>query len=97
MLRLLSLRKLRNARKSGTDLGHRLGSVRICLARARKKEFNEYARGQRKRAPNEVAVDRSRCAWGRFPDLPIMTYEEFFVERQEARYSVGKGRIKGCC
>lgn len=31
------------------------------------------------------------------PGLPIMTYEEFFVERQEARYAVGKGRFKGCC
>jgi uncharacterized short protein YbdD (DUF466 family) len=31
------------------------------------------------------------------PGLPIMTYEEFFVERQEARYAVGKGRFRGCC
>lgn len=31
------------------------------------------------------------------PGLPIMTYEEFFVERQEARYAVSKGRFKGCC
>ncbi len=31
------------------------------------------------------------------PDKPIMTYEEFFVERQNARYSVGKGRFRGCC
>jgi uncharacterized short protein YbdD (DUF466 family) len=31
------------------------------------------------------------------PDQPIMTYEEFFVERQEARYGVGKGRFRGCC
>ncbi len=31
------------------------------------------------------------------PSLPIMTYEEFFVERQEARYAVGKGRFRGCC
>lgn len=30
-------------------------------------------------------------------ELPIMTYEEFFVERQEARYAVGKGRFRGCC
>jgi len=29
--------------------------------------------------------------------MPIMTYEEFFVERQEARYAVGKGRFRGCC
>ena len=31
------------------------------------------------------------------PDDPIMTYEEFFVERQNARYAVGKGRFRGCC
>jgi uncharacterized short protein YbdD (DUF466 family) len=31
------------------------------------------------------------------PDQPIMTYEEFFIERQNARYSVSKDRMKGCC
>jgi uncharacterized short protein YbdD (DUF466 family) len=31
------------------------------------------------------------------PDLPVMTYEEFFRERQSARYDVGKGRFRGCC
>jgi uncharacterized short protein YbdD (DUF466 family) len=31
------------------------------------------------------------------PDEPIMTYEEFFRNRQEARYAVGKGRFRGCC
>jgi uncharacterized short protein YbdD (DUF466 family) len=31
------------------------------------------------------------------PDQPIMTYVEFFRERQQARYTVGKGRFKGCC
>ncbi len=31
------------------------------------------------------------------PDEPIMTYEEFFRERQDARYAVGRGRFKGCC
>jgi len=31
------------------------------------------------------------------PNLPVMTYEEFFRERQEARYAVGKGRFRGCC
>ncbi len=31
------------------------------------------------------------------PDKPVMTYEEFFRERQEARYGGGKGRpIRGC-
>jgi uncharacterized short protein YbdD (DUF466 family) len=31
------------------------------------------------------------------PDQPIMTYVEFFRERQQARYSVNKGRLRGCC
>ena len=31
------------------------------------------------------------------PDEPIMSYEEFFRERQEARFAVGKGRFRGCC
>ncbi len=29
------------------------------------------------------------------PDKPVMTYEAFFRERQEARY--GSGRSGGCC
>ena len=28
---------------------------------------------------------------------PVMTYEEFFRERQAARYAVSKGRFRGCC
>ena len=28
------------------------------------------------------------------PDQPIMTYVEFFRERQQARYAVGKGRFR---
>ena len=31
------------------------------------------------------------------PDQPVMTYAEFFRERQNARYAVEKGRFKGCC
>nr|WP_294547182.1 YbdD/YjiX family protein [uncultured Rhodopila sp.] len=31
------------------------------------------------------------------PGKEIMSYEAFFRERQEARYSVGKGRFRGCC
>jgi uncharacterized short protein YbdD (DUF466 family) len=31
------------------------------------------------------------------PHDPAMTYEEFFRERQDARYAVGKGRFRGCC
>ena len=31
------------------------------------------------------------------PGQKVMSYQEFFRERQDARYSVGKGRFKGCC
>jgi len=31
------------------------------------------------------------------PEEPIMSYEEFFRDRQEARYAVAKGRFRGCC
>ena len=31
------------------------------------------------------------------PGQPIMTYEQFFRERQQARYDVSKGRLRGCC
>ena len=30
------------------------------------------------------------------PDEPVMSYEDFFRERQEARYG-GKGRVGRCC
>ena len=30
------------------------------------------------------------------PDQRVMSYEEFFRERQEARYG-GKGRVGRCC
>jgi len=30
------------------------------------------------------------------PDRPVMSYEEFFRERQDARYG-GKGKIARCC
>lgn len=31
------------------------------------------------------------------PGEPVMSYVEFFRERQNARYAVDKGRFKGCC
>jgi uncharacterized short protein YbdD (DUF466 family) len=31
------------------------------------------------------------------PDEPVMSYEVFFCERQDARYAVGRGRFRGCC
>ena len=38
-------------------------------------------------------VDHMRNA---HPDRPIMSYAEFFRERQEARYD-GNGKISRCC
>lgn len=38
-------------------------------------------------------VDHMRVA---HPDRSIMSHEEFFRERQEARYG-GKGRMNRCC
>jgi hypothetical protein len=34
---------------------------------------------------------------GLFAAIVVMSNEEFFRERQEARYAVGKGRFRGCC
>jgi uncharacterized short protein YbdD (DUF466 family) len=31
------------------------------------------------------------------PGKSVLTYAEFFRERQAARYAVGNGRFKGCC
>jgi uncharacterized short protein YbdD (DUF466 family) len=31
------------------------------------------------------------------PGEPVMTYEEFFRERQSSRYGVGGGKISRCC
>lgn len=28
---------------------------------------------------------------------PVMSYEEFFRNRQDARYAIGKGKFRGCC
>ena len=30
------------------------------------------------------------------PGEPVMTYEEFFRERQNARHAYDKGRVRGC-
>ena len=34
---------------------------------------------------------------GTHPERPIMSYEEFFRERQQARYGGGNGRMSRCC
>ena len=31
------------------------------------------------------------------PGEPIMSYEEFFRERQDSRYATGRGKITRCC
>ena len=31
------------------------------------------------------------------PEEPVMSYAEFFRERQNARYSFGSGKFRGCC
>jgi uncharacterized short protein YbdD (DUF466 family) len=31
------------------------------------------------------------------PGQAVMTYEEFFRERRDARYAVSKGRFRACC
>jgi len=33
----------------------------------------------------------------RHPGEPVMSYQEFFRERQKARYGCEGGRIRGCC
>jgi uncharacterized short protein YbdD (DUF466 family) len=31
------------------------------------------------------------------PGQAVMTYEEFFRERRDARYAVSRGRFRACC
>jgi len=31
------------------------------------------------------------------PGEPVMSYEDFFRNRQQARYAFEKGRFRGCC
>lgn len=31
------------------------------------------------------------------PDEPVMTYEQFYENRLQARYTVDKDRMRGCC
>jgi uncharacterized short protein YbdD (DUF466 family) len=42
----------------------------------------------------ETYVSHRRIA---HPGEAVMSYEEFFRERQQARYAVGKGKFRGCC
>jgi uncharacterized short protein YbdD (DUF466 family) len=42
----------------------------------------------------QTYVDRHRIS---HPGKPVMTYQEFFKERQSVRYTITKGRFKGCC
>ena len=31
------------------------------------------------------------------PGEPVMTYEEFYLDRLKARYTIDKDRLRGCC
>jgi uncharacterized short protein YbdD (DUF466 family) len=31
------------------------------------------------------------------PGEPVMTYEEFYLNRLNARYTIDKDRLRGCC
>ena len=31
------------------------------------------------------------------PGEPVMSYEEFFRNRVQARYATGRGKFRGCC
>jgi len=42
----------------------------------------------------QTYVDHQRIS---HPREPVMTYQEFFKERQNVRYTTTKGRFKGCC
>ena len=42
----------------------------------------------------EVYVERRKAC---HPGEPVMSYEEFFRNRQDARYATGRGKFRGCC
>ena len=42
----------------------------------------------------EVYVEHRRAC---HPGEPVMSYEEFFRNRQDARYATGRGKISRCC
>ncbi len=42
----------------------------------------------------EVYVQHRRSV---HPGEPVMSYEEFFRERQDSRYAVERGKLRGCC
>ena len=42
----------------------------------------------------ETYVAHRRCA---HPGEPVMSYEDFFRERQANRYGEGSGKISRCC
>ena len=42
----------------------------------------------------ETYVEHRRSA---HPGEPVMTYEEFYENRLQARYTIDKDRLRGCC
>jgi uncharacterized short protein YbdD (DUF466 family) len=69
--------------------------VRFCkMARVTIRRTKQIARLMVGIPDYEVYVEHRRKA---HPEEPIMTYEQFFIERRNARYAVGEGRFRGCC
>ena len=42
----------------------------------------------------ETYVQHRRTA---HPGEPVMSYEEFYLNRLKARYTIDKDRLRGCC
>ena len=42
----------------------------------------------------ETYVQHRRMA---HPGKPVMSYEEFYLNRLNARYTIDKDRLRGCC
>jgi len=42
----------------------------------------------------ETYVQHRRMA---HPGEPVMSYEEFYLNRLKARYTIDKDRLRGCC
>jgi uncharacterized short protein YbdD (DUF466 family) len=55
--------------------------VRLCRSMVGIPDYDTYVRQRRQSHPG----------------ARVMTYEEFFRERQASRYAVGAGKIRGCC
>jgi uncharacterized short protein YbdD (DUF466 family) len=66
-----------------------IDSIRLPLRRLR-----EIARLMVGIPDYEVYVQHRRSV---HPGEPIMSYGDFFRDRQDSRYAVGRGKLRGCC